>query len=113
VADQFLRYDLDIDGTILNLGHTNGQVRRHTIQIEFLPSIPVNGRFTACSGGWDWAPYVRAHDAEGTQMYTLGLTFKPVNVIGVWRFYISYVVPKIYYLGEHPTKPMQRPDADF
>jgi hypothetical protein len=46
-------------------------------------------------------------------MYTLGLTFKPVNVIGMQRFYISYVVPKIYYLGEHPTKPMQQPNTDF
>jgi hypothetical protein len=36
-----------------------------------------------------------------------------VNLIGMRHFYISYFVPKIYYLGEHPTKPMQQPDVDF
>jgi beta-mannosidase len=82
------------------------------LTVSFDPSKKVDGRFTACSGGWDWAPYARERDAQGTQRFTLGIV-KPVSVIGVRQFYISYVVPKIYYLGGHPTSPLQQPEADF
>ncbi|KAG7364672.1 glycoside hydrolase family 2 sugar binding protein [Nitzschia inconspicua] len=111
-TDQFLRYDIDLDQRVLRQGVLQGDSLRHTLTISFDPSKKVDGRFTACSGGWDWAPYAREQDAQGTQMFTLGVV-KPVSVIGVKHFYISYVVPKIYYLGDHPTSPMQRAEADF
>jgi hypothetical protein len=47
-------------------------------------------------------------------MFTLGIV-KPIYLIGigVQRFYISHVVPKIYYLGNYPTEPLVHPEGDF
>jgi beta-mannosidase len=112
VTDQFLRYDMGINQTVLQQGSLQNMTLHHNLTVTFDPSKKVNGRFTACSGGWDWAPYAREQDAQGTQMFTLGIV-KPVSIIGVRQFYISYVVPKIYYLGDHPTTPMHQPEDDF
>ncbi len=70
--------------------------------------------FSACSGGWDWSPYTKTRDAQRLRMFTLGI-FKPVYVIGIGiqRFFVSHVVPKVYYLGHYPTKPLQNPEGDF
>jgi beta-mannosidase len=112
VRDQFLRYDINVNSTILCHGLVQGTSFLHNLTISFVPAKNVDGRFTACSGGWDWAPYAREQDAQGTQMFTLGIV-KPVSIISVRHFYVSYVVPKLYYLGGHPTTPMQQPMADF
>lgn len=47
-------------------------------------------------------------------MFTLGI-FKPIYIIGIGiqRFFISQVVPKVYYLGGYPTKPLKHPEGDF
>jgi beta-mannosidase len=47
-------------------------------------------------------------------MFTLGIV-KPIYIIGIGieSFYISHVVPKIYYLGNYPTKPLLHPEGDF
>ena len=68
----------------------------------------------ACSGGWDWSPYTKVKDAQQLRMFTLGIV-KPVYIIGIGiqRFYISHVVPKIYYLGNYPTKPLVHAEGDF
>jgi hypothetical protein len=103
---------MDIHSKVLQLGVDQNNTLLHYLTISFDPSIEVNGRFTACSGGWDWAPYAREKDAQGRQMFTLGVV-KPVTIIGIQNFYIAYIVPKIYYLGDNPTSPMYQPAADF
>lgn len=47
-------------------------------------------------------------------MFTLGI-IKPIYIIGIGieNFYISHVVPKVYYLGNYPTKPLLHPEEDF
>lgn len=103
---------MTLDDAILQQGVLHGKSVLHDLTISFDPSKKVNGRFTACSGGWDWAPYAREEDAQGKQMFTLGVV-KPVSIIGIRQLYVSYVVPKIYYLGDHPTTPMTKAEADF
>jgi beta-galactosidase/beta-glucuronidase len=50
VKDQFLRYSYDVSNKLVGAGKTN------RLTLVFDLDIFVNGRFMACSGGWDWAP---------------------------------------------------------
>jgi hypothetical protein len=52
--DQFLRYDFDLSAKEHLLRAGEGA---NTLEVTFDPAIEVNGRFMACTGGWDWAPY--------------------------------------------------------
>jgi hypothetical protein len=112
VQDQFLRYEFLLPDDVLSRGVPFNRSRRHELTISFPPSIHVDGRFTASSGGWDWAPYVRVRDGQGTRMYTLGIV-KPVYVIGIERFAITHVVPKVNYLGPYPRIPLREAEGDF
>jgi len=115
VVDQFLRYDFEIGENVLQRGFPCGSDSRcHNLTISFDPSIHVNGRFTACSGGWDWSPYTKDRDSQQIRMFTLGIV-KPVYIIGIGiqHFYISHVVPKVHYLGNYPTKPMIHAEGNF
>jgi len=108
VTDQFLRYSFWIP-------HSNQQAGNHTLSVTFDPLIDTNGRFMACSGGWDWAPYTLACDRQGRRTFSMGIV-APVYLVAVDQVAISYLVPKIYYDGEDlPRKPMDiiHPDADF
>lgn len=113
VTNQFLRYQFDVpipqSSPRLKI---NPNIRRHTLTITFDPSIPVNGRFTACSGGWDWAPYVKSQDVQGKRDYTFGIV-KPIYLVAIQSVAINYVVPKIYYRGPYPRLPMLTPQGDF
>ena len=53
VRDQFLRYVFDVRNASIDLLRETNK-----LELIFDPSIDVAGRFAACSGGWDWAPYV-------------------------------------------------------
>jgi hypothetical protein len=48
VSDQFLRYSFSAKSALKAAGQSN------QVAIEFDESIEVDGRFMACSGGWDW-----------------------------------------------------------
>ena len=60
-TNQFRRYLFHLTRKALLRGalDSNGS-RQHELVIVFDPSISTNGRYMACSGGWDWAPYVRS-----------------------------------------------------
>jgi beta-mannosidase len=128
VQDQFLRYILTIDDSVLQLSSSpssssssswkNG-LRQHELTMTFDPgtSIHLHGRFMACSGGWDWAPYAQQVDGDGISMFTFGI-IQPVYLVGVRHQYITDVVPKIYYQATttvtYPNKPLRNgPQADF
>jgi beta-mannosidase len=51
VKDQFLRYTFPLAGKL-------GAGAQHNVSVVFDHSIDTQGRFMACSGGWDWAPCV-------------------------------------------------------
>ena len=124
VTNQFLRYEFKLSQTHMSgiiSSNNSSRVRsdndsqqphRHNLTITFDSSIPVDGRFTACSGGWDWAPYTKSEDSQGRRSYTLGIV-KPIYLIAVQDVAIRHVVPKIYYRGTYPRAPMVHPEGDF
>ena len=74
-TDQFLRLKFPV-GPLL-------KPTDNMLQVEFLRQIPTHGRFMACSGGWDWAPYSDLRSVEGHQMLTKG----------IWRSVYLVTVP--------------------
>jgi beta-mannosidase len=66
VTDQYRRYGFELDPTRHRLqlgggaGAGSGGAVNNTLEVVFDSSIDVGGRFMACTGGWDWAPCVRA-----------------------------------------------------
>lgn len=60
VTDQFLRYSFVLNSSMLaHASHESTSIRRelaasrHQLSISFDPLIHTDGRFMACSGGWD------------------------------------------------------------
>lgn len=63
-SNQFRRYLFRISQAIIEKGSrltiANGSDHLEiSVEVKFDPTIHTDGRFMACSGGWDWAPYVR------------------------------------------------------
>ena len=48
-TDQFVRYEFQV-GSVLRTGVNE-------LELDFDGAISTHGRFMACSGGWDWAPW--------------------------------------------------------
>lgn len=101
ITDQFLRYSLTLEPRHLQAAKPNN--KRHNLSITFDPSIDTNGRFMACAGGWDWAPYTLACDAKDRRIFTMGIV-QPIYLIGVEQFAITHVVPKVYYQGSSKSR---------
>jgi len=95
-ANQFLRYNFTLDNTILSNG-------KNTLEVAFDPKVPVDGRFMACTGGWDWAPYSNTFEA-GSQAHTFskGL-WKSVYLVSFSKAAITHIVPQIFYRGDYPV----------
>jgi hypothetical protein len=97
VTDQFLRYSLPITNDHLSaLGGV-----KHILSVTFDPSIETDGRFMACAGGWDWAPYTLACDDQGRRIFTRGI-IQPIYLVAIDQVAITHVVPKVYYQGSMP-----------
>ena len=118
-TDQFLRYELS-----LSAAHRARTARLragdNTISVAFDPADQTTeGRFMACSGGWDWAGYIwntttAGQGADGptpTRTLTSGL-WKSVYLATVASASaaITHVVPHVFYLGAFPVAPLS--DAD-
>jgi hypothetical protein len=82
----------------------------HRVTVTFDPAIDTRGRFMACSGGWDWAPYTRAVDGHGLRVFTFGIT-QPVYVVETNSAWIQSVVTSIYPRERFGT-PSDRGDFD-
>lgn len=98
-TDQFLRYSFEL--TAAALRRADGGASR--LAVTFDPAIGVDGRFTACTGGWDWAPYSK-DKLEGSHVFSKGI-WKSVYLTAsdAGSAAIAHVVPQIAYLGEYPT----------
>jgi beta-mannosidase len=97
VTDQFLRYVLPITNE-----HLSASVgAKHILSVTFHPSMETDGRFMACAGGWDWAPYTLACDDQGRRIFTRGI-IQPIYLVAVDQVVITHVVPKVYYQGSMP-----------
>lgn len=64
-TDQFLRYAYDVSDVV--------RATDNVLEVVFRHNISVDGRYMACSGGWDWAPYSVTTDADGLRDFTRGI----------------------------------------
>lgn len=101
-TDQFLRYQFDV---------TNSLKSSNTIEVTFPKnnSIPTEGRFMACSGGWDWAPYSNTVDATGSNTFSKGI-WRDVYLVTSAIGFITQLAPQIAYNGPYPTAPLSDRD---
>ena len=95
-SDQFLRYVFDVTKIL-------SEETTHTLSVAFDPAIHVDGRFSACTGGWDWAPYSHSY-LDGAHTFSKGLwksvylaTVSPASAA------ITHMVPQIFYRGGNPS----------
>lgn len=99
VTDQFLRYIFPIKNfrkksTSLVENFSN------KIQVIFDP-IDTNGRFSAMSGGWDWAPYSKEAESSCSSRRVLSFGIpNPIYILKAERVLITDVVSKISYEGD-------------
>jgi len=69
------------------------------------PAIPTAGRYMACSGGWDWAPFpdLPLTNDTASRSHTRGI-WKSVYLVRVSTVAITAVVPQIHYRGSYPVQ---------
>jgi hypothetical protein len=67
-VDQFSRWEYDVTNILLPKGNK--------LTVAFDSTTPVDGRFMACTGGWDWAPYTNTK-SSGTKANTF--------TKGIWK----------------------------
>ncbi|CAE8627680.1 unnamed protein product [Polarella glacialis] len=96
--DQFLRYVFPLSAEAL--------LASNTLEVRFpggAERIDTQGRFSACTGGWDWAPYTDTREAStNANTFSLGITGH-VMLVPVERAAIQHVVPQVFYNGPYPT----------
>ena len=102
VTDQFVRYEFPV-ARFLKAGANN-------LTVTFDGTIECDGRWMACSGGWDWAFYSNqyAPNRDGTakaHTFSFGL-WKSVALVTVPSAAITHVVAHTFYQGAYPTQPL-------
>ncbi|KAL3940829.1 MAG: hypothetical protein SGBAC_004699 [Bacillariaceae sp.] len=120
VTDQFLRYryrvkdllnwntnidaDAEADANVTQESTTTSNV----LTVTFDSSILTDGRFAACSGGWDWAPFSDCPLTQDTHshQFSKGIT-KSVYLTRVSSAAITSIVPQVYYMGDYPTQALR------
>ena len=100
-TDQFMRYTFPLEESVLAEAGADGT---HELSVAFDPAIDCAGRWMACTGGWDWAPYTNTAQ-DGIPTFTKGI-WKSVSVVTVGSAAITAVVPQIFYSGEYPVAPL-------
>ena len=116
-VDQFLRYTYDVTALVSRAASCGGggrgegataaggaaTARALQLSVSFDPAIHVDGRFTACTGGWDWAPYSHTY-LDGAHTFSKGLWKSVYLASSAPRSaLITHVVPQIVYKGAYPT----------
>eukprot|EP00659_Diplonema_papillatum_P007975 gene7975-12244_t len=98
--DQFLRLVYPV-GAYINASGSN------LVEVTFDHS-ECDGRFMACTGGWDWAPYSTVY-LDGAATLSYGI-WKSVYVVESGPVMITHVNPQIMFLGDYPVTPLQDGD---
>ena len=113
-TDQYKRYIFPISAGAGELGEAQGEnplgllATGNKLSVSFDSKMPIDGRFMACTGGWDWAPYTTTHTTgTGAHTFSKGL-WKSVYTVSVdaGAAAITHVTPHTKFLGDYPTKPM-------
>ena len=115
-TDQFVRYNFSLGSALASREDTSFdiQVGSNTLVVSFDSEIDTEGRFMACTGGWDWAPYSTT-SGPGYKTFSRGI-WKSVYLVTIdgGGALIEHVVPQIFYTGEYPTAPLQpQQHSDF
>ena len=105
IRDQFLRYAFDVRNASIDLLKETNK-----LELIFDRSIDVGGRFAACSGGWDWAPYVSTKQGRAFTRGPWKSVYVAESQTGV---FVTQIVPRITYRGAYPTEPLMDGAADF
>ena len=115
LRDQFLRYSFPLDATALGLkGDDEAGQASNRLSVTFgLGDVPEEGRFMACTGGWDWAPFsytstvCTSANQHGCNTLSKGL-WKSVYVseVAAGAVAITHVTPHTTYAGAYPTAPL-------
>jgi beta-mannosidase len=100
IRNQFVRTIFRLPARAL--ARSSGSGGTSSLTVTFDPAIDTRGRFMACSGGWDWAPYTQAVDNRGSRVFTFGIT-NPAYVVEADNVWIEDVVTKIYPSGRGRT----------
>ena len=105
VTDQFVRYVFPLEGALV------AGAAEHNVTVAFDASIDTEGRFMACSGGWDWAPYTLVSSSHNRgymlskgivrSVYIAYLPTQPAPPA-----FITAVVTEVMYLGAYPAAPL-------
>ena len=106
LADQHLRYEFEI-ASVLRRTENN-----LTIHIP-LPSHDARndeGRYAACSGGWDWALYSNTFTPGGLPWLSMGV-WKSVYLVEVASLSLRAMVPHVFYNGPYPMAPLTQVTA--
>ena len=101
LADQHLRYEFEV-ASVLRPTENN-----LTVHIP-LPSEDARndeGRYAACSGGWDWALYSNTFTPGGLPWLSMGI-WKSVYLVDVAALSLRAMVPHVFYNGDYPTAPL-------
>lgn len=99
MTDQFLRYVFEMTGT---------KPRGNKLEVTFPgASMTCEGRWSACSGGWDWAPYTDTTQ-EGSRTFTKGI-WKSVYVAAVEQgeAFLEHAVTHTFFRGPHAVSPLE------
>ena len=103
VTDQFLRYRFPLAKAVLQRSATD----QHVLTVQFDKTLKCAGRWMACTGGWDWAPY--SHTAqEGANTFSKGI-WKDVYLVQVnsGSAAIEHFVPHVFYNGPYPASALR------
>jgi beta-mannosidase len=107
VRDQFLRYVFQLDAAALGLRDGGGNRLDVTFGVE---DVAEDGRFMACTGGWDWAPYSYTSTNSSAASSGSAATFSKgiwksvyLSVVPAGTAAITHVTPHTRYMGAYPT----------
>ena len=109
-TNQFVRYTFSLAAAQAAGGRLGAQ---NTLTVSFdAQDQTTEGRFMACSGGWDWAPYSDTYSMgwgasgpQSTRSFTKGI-WRSVYLVTVSSAAITYLVPQVFYDGAFPTAPI-------
>lgn len=90
VPNQFLRYSFNVSGLLKS--HGNVLTLTFPANINNSTEIDTEGRFMACSGGWDWAPYGNYFDERGSRVQSRGI-WKDIYLVDSSSVVVDQVVP--------------------
>ncbi|GBG30059.1 Beta-mannosidase [Hondaea fermentalgiana] len=100
ITDQFLRLVLPLE----NLSESDETTLR--VELVFDNDLDEKGRFMACSGGWDWAPFTRRNKGEAHVM-SKGIWKSVYLVSSPHETMLTHIVPQIV-----PVEPYVTPLCD-